>query len=155
MKQETFNLLVIVLTIISLSLALVSLTASIFTWLLTGSRPKVTVHPGMRMYPGGGGPSSDELFLRISVRNKGRTQIDVDNWFIEWKTGEAGFFGPGSPGNRALPHTLAPGASVSFFASQKELLDKRTPPLEVRGLVSFGDGRDVRSRWVTIERGTA
>ena len=131
-------------------LALAALGWQIVTFVASGSRVKVEIENGLIMHT----DDSGKTYIGITARNVGRTPVDVDQWYFDIKDadndGKLVVAQPEPWVGPEVPYRLEPGQSVGWRMYASEIraalaAHGHASDTPLRGRVTLGDGKDVRS----------
>ena len=130
----------IVLSVVALLLSLASLVWQAVTFIRSGPRVTVTCSRAMVV---SGAEATD--VLEVVARNAGRSETQVQNWFIEPIGQPALIFLTDLPGSSPWPEVLRAGHSLSWYQAWSEVARYGTMKNfdTVRPAVTLGSGRTV------------
>jgi hypothetical protein len=159
------DVVALVTAIVGVALGVASLAWQAATFVLSGSRVKVTLRRGA-LSPDGSAkvsgplnPTEDALasmraqgftrdVLIIDARNIGRMPVSVERAAADSKTGW-GFEWPGDRSNLAFPHRLEPGAKASWHIPMEflwRLAEVTGQAHQVWMTIELGNGKVVRTK---------
>jgi hypothetical protein len=167
---SSLEILTLVVAIVGVSLALASLAWQAATFVLSGSRVRLTLRRGaLRRTVGGVARMSGlqlsasdyavmhkqgftEEILLVEVRNRGRMAVSVEDVSATTEDGW-GFQRAADPENPSLPHRLEPGAKETWHIELsvfQHLVNTDGKQRKVWMRVELGTGKVLRTKQATL-----
>jgi hypothetical protein len=168
---SSLEIVTLVVAIVGVSLALASLAWQAATFVLSGSRVRLTLRRGgLRRTVGGVARMSEPLqptasdydvmhsqgfteeVVLVEIRNKGRLAVSVEDVSATTEDGW-GFQRAADPENQSLPHRLEPGAKETWHIELsvfQHLVNTDGKQRKVWMRVELGTGKVLRTKQATL-----
>jgi hypothetical protein len=168
---SSLEIVTLVVAIVGVSLALASLAWQAATFVLSGSRVRLTLRRGgLRRTVGGVARMSEPLqptasdydvmhsqgfteeVVLVEIRNKGRLAVSVEDVSATTEDGW-GFQRAADPENQSLPHRLEPGAKETWHIELsvfQHLVNTDGKQRQVWMRVELGTGKVLRTKQATL-----
>lgn len=142
-RVSSLDIVTLVIAVAGLSLAVASLGWQVFAWHASGSKVKVETELGILGYP----DDRMDSYIGVTVRNVGRTAIDVTSWALALPDGmHLAILEPEPWSGPEPPVRLEPGQAQTWrLLAEKTrnslVLEGYSPDTVVKGRVTLATGK--------------